>query len=457
MEHLENDMDDLFQKAGELYPLKTSESDWDTMLGKLNEEGFGNQKGAIKMNSGVLRNKRIWLSLLLLIPVSIGSFFYFTNSNSKTLPAIKKLQGQKNITSESTINKTTKSNEKNATANAKLKNETIENKINPGSLKEKIEGNTETETTGNNHPNNTRQLNNKNTKVPLSNGKLQNDYARSSKTKTSLLESEIISDNLDMGETGGNNQKLSQEKLAEKPLTLSVATRNEKISVEGSKFLATDPKPLNALHAAGNSKKSTNAISNKGFYTSLFAGPDLSSVKLQSVSQLGFSLGFTVGYHFNKRFAVETGLMWDKKYYYSSGEYFDKSGTHIPPNVNIVNVNGSCNMFEIPLNIRYDFASTNNHGFYVKGGLSSYLMKKENYNMLLGHPGYERDSAYSYNNSSRDIFSILQLSAGYERSIGTNTNIWIEPYLKIPLQGIGIGNMPISSAGFYIGISYSFR
>ncbi len=67
MEHVENDMDDLFQKAGELYPLKTSESDWEAMLGKLNEEGFGNQKSAIKMNSGLWRNRRVWLLLLLLI------------------------------------------------------------------------------------------------------------------------------------------------------------------------------------------------------------------------------------------------------------------------------------------------------------------------------------------------------------------------------------------------------
>jgi hypothetical protein len=456
MEHLENDMDDLFQKAGELYPLKTSESDWEAMLGKLNEDGFGNQKGAIKMNSGVLRNKRIWLSLLLLIPVSVGSIFYFSNSKSKTLSANTKLQNQKSISSGSTTSEVIKSNKKDASVNAKLKNETIDNKINPESLKEKINGHSETSTTGNNQSNITKQLNNKNSKVTVTNGKLQNDYSRSSKTKTSLLESEIINDNLALGETGGNNQELSQEKLAEKPINLSVANRNEMISVEGSKLLATDAKPLNDLHASGNSKKPNNVIS-KGFYTSLFGGPDLSSVKMQSASQLGYSLGVSVGYHFNKRFAVETGLIWDKKYYYSSGEYFDKSGTRIPSNVNIVNVNGSCNMFEIPLNLRFDFATTANHGFYVKGGLSSYLMKKENYNMVLGHPGYEHDSAYSYNNSSRDIFSILQLSGGYERSIGINTNIWVEPYLKIPLQGIGVGNMPISSAGFYIGISYSFR
>ncbi len=254
MEHLENDMDDLFQKAGELYPLKTSESEWESVLGKLNEDGFGNQKGAIKMNSGVLRNKRIWLSLLLLIPVSVGSIFYFSNSKSKTLSANTKLQNKKSISSGSAASELIKSNEKDASVNAKLKNETIDNKINPESLKEKINGHSETSTTGNNQSNMTKKLNNKSSKVSVSNGKLQNDYSRSSKTKTSLLESEIINDNLALGETSGNNQELSQEKLAEKPLNLSVASRNEMISVEGSKLLATDAIPLNDLHAAGNSK-----------------------------------------------------------------------------------------------------------------------------------------------------------------------------------------------------------
>jgi len=41
MEHLENDMDDLFQKAGELYPLKTTGSDWDAVAGKLQNETPG--------------------------------------------------------------------------------------------------------------------------------------------------------------------------------------------------------------------------------------------------------------------------------------------------------------------------------------------------------------------------------------------------------------------------------
>ena len=28
------------------------------------------------------------------------------------------------------------------------------------------------------------------------------------------------------------------------------------------------------------------------------------------------------GYRFNKHFAIETGLLWDKKFYYTEGKYF---------------------------------------------------------------------------------------------------------------------------------------
>jgi hypothetical protein len=188
------------------------------------------------------------------------------------------------------------------------------------------------------------------------------------------------------------------------------------------------------------------------------AGPDLSTVKFQSVKQPGFSVGVLAGYHINKRFSLETGILWDKKYYYSSGEYVNKAKIVTMPNEEILNVTGNCNMFEIPIALRYDFASAKDHGFYAKAGLSSYFMKKENYNYTAQEvPGNPWAGNASYKNSGNTILSIVDLSAGYEHQLGTKTNIWFEPYLKIPLNGVGIGSLPISSTGFYLGISYSFR
>jgi hypothetical protein len=185
-------------------------------------------------------------------------------------------------------------------------------------------------------------------------------------------------------------------------------------------------------------------------------------VAFQSTEQAGYSLGILAGYRFNKRFSIESGVLWDKKNYYSDGKYFDKSKTSIPNSVSIKNLDGYCNMFEIPISIRYSFASRNNHNFFLGVGLSSYLMKKEYYNYAGeityssgGWGTYSGDTTYK--NSTNNFFSVLQISGGYEYSIGKNTNIRIEPYVKIPFQGIGIGSMPISSFGLYFGISHLFH
>jgi hypothetical protein len=111
-------------------------------------------------------------------------------------------------------------------------------------------------------------------------------------------------------------------------------------------------------------------------------------------------------------------------------------------------------MFEIPVNIRFDFATKKNHGFFAKTGLSSYLMTSENYTFnYAGMPPYPLKNDSLQNN----IFSILQISGGYERVISDKTKIRVEPYVKIPLEGIGKGDMPITSFGIYLGITHSFR
>lgn len=254
----------------------------------------------------------------------------------------------------------------------------------------------------------------------------------------------------------------------EKSVFISAEGRNENPSVYGMPFppLVLSNVDLNAETKGTVAKTDTKkAGSQKGIYAVVLGGPDWSAVKMQSSEQAGYSLGILLGYHFNKRISVETGLLWDKKNYYSSGEYFDKSKTSIPYNVNIKNLDGTCNMFEIPINLQYSFASRKNHNFFVEVGLSSYLMKKENYNYEAVKNtwanGSPVDSAYAayktYKNTTNNIFAIIQVSGGYEYSIGKNTTIRIEPYVKIPLQGVGIGSMPISSMGLYFGISHLFH
>ena len=149
-------------------------------------------------------------------------------------------------------------------------------------------------------------------------------------------------------------------------------------------------------------------------------------------------------------------MFWDKKQYYSEGEYFNTSKTDIPGTVKIKDLEGNCNMFEIPVSFRYDFAFGRKGRFFSTAGLNSYIMKKENYDYTTeDYPGWSRK--VTYNNSSNNLFSILQLSGGYEYGLGKTIRMRVEPYLNIPLKGVGIGSMPLSSAGIHLGITIPFR
>ena len=58
----------------------------------------------------------------------------------------------------------------------------------------------------------------------------------------------------------------------------------------------------------------------------------------------------------------------------------------------------------------------------------------------------------SYKNVTKYFAATVDISAGYENKIGKFTSMRIEPYLQIPLKGIGVGSMPVMSAGLHVSI-----
>ena len=458
MEHVNNDMDDLFRKAGELYPLKTSESDWDGVLGKLQEEISGESSSFSNLQSPGSKNKlRRWLLFMVLIPISVFSVVYFSRSDNKTktvLPpdAVNSQQIPDNLQKvKSPGNATVPAN---PTADKKI---SFPDEAETRTDRVKTSDNKGVVASGKTIPGSLLHTN--------SSPNRPNDRDRASAgAKGEILSAGVTANRLNSSGTknisGVSAREVSRDPM-KKTLSLTAISSNKNPSVYGMPFPQQTGTgvALNTNGAHTATRPAPDKLnSSKGVYAVLIGGPDLSTVAHQSTSQAGYSIGVLLGYRFNKRLAIETGLLWDKKYYYSSGEHFNKSAANLPYNWNILNLNGNCEMFEIPLNFRYNFASGKDHGFFAEAGLSSYLMKKEYYDYSYTYNGstpHSRDS--TYNKSSNYIFSVIQISAGYEHTIGRNTSIRIEPYLKIPLQGIGIGNMPVTSAGLYIGISHNFR
>ena len=122
-----------------------------------------------------------------------------------------------------------------------------------------------------------------------------------------------------------------------------------------------------------------------------------------------------------------------------------------------MNLSGYCNMFEIPVNVRYNFIKAEKTTWFANAGISSYLMKKENYDYHYQSYGVYGYGNKEYKNTTNNLLSVAHLSVGIQKKLGLIGDLRIEPYVKLPLNGVGIGSMPLRSTGIYLGITRPIR
>jgi hypothetical protein len=200
----------------------------------------------------------------------------------------------------------------------------------------------------------------------------------------------------------------------------------------------------------------TEPAQQKRFYAAFLLGPDISTVNFGEIKAAGHSIGISAGIKLSNRFSIETGAFLNQKKYVAEGEYFKAEKLYLPDHSKLLNVSGYCNMIEIPLNIRYNFATNNNYNLFALAGASSYLVQKENYDYQYSRYNNLYSSNKSYSQASNELFNIINLGAGFEKRVGKTTALRIEPYVKLPVKGMGIGDMRLTSAGILVGVRYPF-
>jgi outer membrane protein with beta-barrel domain len=210
------------------------------------------------------------------------------------------------------------------------------------------------------------------------------------------------------------------------------------------------------IQATDTTKPKTKKQKDKqpSMYIGIVAAPDLSTVKFQSIKGTGVTAGILLGYNLNRRLALETGIYYDRKKYYSDGEYFNTKGMHLPIGSSLLNADGSCNMFEIPVNLRYNLNAGPKMKWFATAGLSTYFMKRESYSYNYSYSTWSGPGFYAYPSHAQYWFSIVNLSVGFEQKLGRVGQLRLEPYWRIPTRGMGTGGLPIMSAGLNIGITH---
>jgi hypothetical protein len=203
-------------------------------------------------------------------------------------------------------------------------------------------------------------------------------------------------------------------------------------------------------------KPNTSNSNDRGFYAGILFGVDMSSVHFQSAKN-GATTGFLIGYAFNKKWSIESGLLWDTKRVYDDGTYFNPPGYTPTNGVKIIAVNGKNRLYELPVNMKYTIIP-GRHNLFATTGISSYLMRSENYDYEYTQTNQPGGHNYlSYTKETKNWFSVANFSVGYTYKFGNNGSFRVEPYLRLPLTNLGTANMPIMSTGLNIGFTKPLR
>jgi hypothetical protein len=206
-------------------------------------------------------------------------------------------------------------------------------------------------------------------------------------------------------------------------------------------------------------KKENILPKKKSWYLLASIGPDASNVKLLSFknSVITPRYGAGIGYQINKRFSIQTGFYAGrKKYVAGANDYSDAKDPYLS-SMNINKVEANCLIFDIPVTVRYNFILRPKTTFFATAGISSFIMKKEDYDYYYTSYNNNYEWSHSYT-GNKNLFSIAAISIGIERKISRSFSIQAEPSVNIPIAaGVGEGTVKLFSTDIQLGVKYNFR
>jgi outer membrane protein W len=189
------------------------------------------------------------------------------------------------------------------------------------------------------------------------------------------------------------------------------------------------------------------------FFTTFTIAPDVSALKIKDIQGIGNSVGLNLEYFFHPNISINAGAIYVFKTYQAGDGY---STGYIPAPSQ---VNGNCWVLDLPLNLRFYAFDQRLSRWYMTVGLSSYLMLKEKYELeykSYNYGGNGYGNSLEVQNKNKHYLNIINLGIGYERVLTDRLSLQVEPYLKLPLHGIGEGDITLKSAGAFVGLKYGW-
>ncbi|WP_080237950.1 hypothetical protein [Spirosoma rigui] len=200
------------------------------------------------------------------------------------------------------------------------------------------------------------------------------------------------------------------------------------------------------------------ASSARGLSVRFLVSPDLSSIGLRELQRPGTNVGIMAEYRLAPRWSIQAGVLRSTKIYKAYPNDYEWPSTWTSA-TRPLSVDGSCRMFDIPINLRYDLViRPRSDGrlpdrWFVSGGATTYYINREDY--VYAYPAHTYNVPKEWHGSTGwNGFSQLNLSGGFERSFSRRLSWQVEPFMKVPLKGVGFFKIDLLSTGAFFSLRY---
>lgn len=187
---------------------------------------------------------------------------------------------------------------------------------------------------------------------------------------------------------------------------------------------------------------------------SFLYAPALNGVDNYKRVHVGSDMGVLLTLGLSKRWSLSTGAIYAKKLYDSDFDSYNpdnKASFPYTPD----RIDADCRVLDLPLNLGYTLIDKGKNTLAIGTGISSYLMLREDYQFKYSRQSGLDDYNYSLKNKNKHAFSVLNLEARYQRRINSRLGLGVQPYLKVPLGGVGYGNIKLHSLGMAVNLNLS--
>ena len=483
------DLEKIFQEAAESYPADFEEKDWQAMKSMLDQER--DRLAGIRKNN--IYRTVMFIALLLFIT---GSVYMLSSNDKKEIQGVEKksfvptnqvsehLEEKQPISkgdisgsiTENTVEEGTKKGAKETLEDTKLKeappnrssnssNLTAANKgavgdsdnenpvLKQSAIKDEPENNVHTNQSADDLY-----------KFEYVKSKAAPDIAQKSvESKPHVEKNTSVVKKAEGSELGSELEKaIANEEFQDNQ---AIATNNDKKKKGGEIALTENLGKEASIDSLTKTTKSEPVIEKDDqpsqpspLSITLVVGPDISSIGLKNLTRPGYSYGMMIHYNISRKFSIGIGALKGNKNYLGKGSDYNISADYWKYATNNVvpdEVAGQCAILEIPIELKWNFFTTQKTNLNFSAGTSSYFMLHESYEYSFDEPNpYASGSWNSENADGKHLFNIINFSIGYERSLGKKFHIGIAPYIKVPVEGIGWSKVKFMSMGTYFTLRY---